>query len=228
MQFLASSRHPRDTETDNFLLQHSVDKNPCSCICHENSLFSFILDMPSPPPSGLIWLPAFVEHSTLNVISFLPFFFSFSHLRNVESIDQKWCFAVPKSYRATFIIFGFLISELKWVMFGHWISNGEKCSGQPASQLHEFSTWWELTAHFHLPLSWKKKTNSKIWKMPLIMQGLHYPVFRCPRSGKNNAGFNLLTDMPTECLEEITFVNKSHGNDKRKHTKKRNLHKEME
>lgn len=159
---------------------------------------------------------------------FFAIFFSFSHLRNVESIDQKWCFAVPKSYRATFIIFGFLISELKWVMFGHWISNGEKCSGQPASQLHEFSTWWELTAHFHLPLSWKKKTNSKIWKMPLIMQGLHYPVFRCPRSGKNNAGFNLLTDMPTECLEEITFVNKSHGNDKRKHTKKRNLHKEME
>lgn len=159
---------------------------------------------------------------------FFAIFFSFSHLRNVESIDQKWCFAVPKSYRATFIIFGFLISELKWVMFGHWISNGEKCSGQPASQLHEFSTWWELTAHFHLPLSWKKKTNCKIWKMPLIMQGLHYPVFRCPRSGKNNAGFNLLTDMPTECLEEITFVNKSHGNDKRKHTKKRNLHKEME
>lgn len=159
---------------------------------------------------------------------FFAIFFSFSHLRNVESIDQKWCFAVPKSYRATFIIFGFLISELKWVMFGHWISNGEKCSGQPASQLHEFSTWWELTAHFHLPLSWKKKTNCKIWKMPLIMQGLHYPVFRCPRSGKNNEGFNLVTDMPTECLEEITFVNKSHGNDKRKHTKKRNLHKEME
>lgn len=52
--------------------------------------------------------------------------------------------------------------------------------------------------------------------MPLIMQGLYYLVLRCPRSGKNSAGFNPLTDMLTECLEEKILVNKFHGNGKRK------------
>lgn len=43
------------------------------------------------------------------------------------------------------------------------------------------------------------------------MQGSHYPVFRCPRTGvkkkKKNVGLNLFTDKLTECIEENTFVN---------------------